>query len=149
MKFLHSSGLIKQYGCFKLVHFSEKAGRLSSGGPEIFAFGSHCSANFRPNLNCFIPNYKLKYKDSENITTDRATAVVFKPHQIKKRNFFGTPSIIPGRTTKLRKKKERRKRKENYHTSYDATHPCCISSKLMHTIKTRWCSGSKKIQNSK
>ena len=39
-------------------------------GPEIFAFVSHYSANFLPILDSFIPNFKLKYEDSENIITD-------------------------------------------------------------------------------
>ena len=50
--------------------FREKKGCLSSTGPEILAFGGHCSANIQPILNCFVPNFKLKYEDSENIKTD-------------------------------------------------------------------------------
>ena len=38
-----------------------------AAGPKILAFGSHCLANFQPILDCFIPNFKLKYEDSENI----------------------------------------------------------------------------------
>ena len=34
---------IEQYSCFKLVHFSTKSGRLSPAGPEVLAFGNHCS----------------------------------------------------------------------------------------------------------
>ena len=49
------------------MHFSKKSGRLSSAGPEILVFGSHCSAKFQPILDCFAPNLKLKYEDSENI----------------------------------------------------------------------------------
>ena len=48
---------------FKLIHFSEKSGRLSSTGSEILAFGSHYSANIQPILDCFIPKFKLKYDD--------------------------------------------------------------------------------------
>ena len=45
----------------------EKVGlAVSSAGPKILAVGSHCSANFQPILDCFIPNLKLKY---ENIVT--------------------------------------------------------------------------------
>ena len=45
----------------------EKTGPLSLTGPKILVFGSHSTANFQPILNCFIPNFKLKYEDSENI----------------------------------------------------------------------------------
>ena len=54
------------------MHFSKKSGRLSSEGPDVLAFGSHCLAKFQPILNCFIPKFKLKYEDSENIKTDCA-----------------------------------------------------------------------------
>ena len=50
------------------MHFSKKSGRLSSAGPEILAFGSYCSAKFQLILDCFIPKFKFKYEDSENIT---------------------------------------------------------------------------------
>ena len=69
-----------QYGCLKLVHFSKKSGRLSSTGSEILTFGSHCSANFQPILDCFIPKLKLEYDDLEIIKTDRVNAVVFSLH---------------------------------------------------------------------
>ena len=65
-----------QYGCLKLVHFSEKSGRLSSTGSETLDFGSHYSANFQPILDCFIPKFKLKYDNLENIKTDRLNTVV-------------------------------------------------------------------------
>ena len=74
-----------QYGCLKLVHFS---GRLSSTGSEILIFGSHCSANFQPILDYFIPKFKLEYDDLENIRADRVDAVVFNSHQIKRLRFF-------------------------------------------------------------
>ena len=86
---LHQT-LIKRYGCFKLVHFCKKLGRLSSESPEIQAFVSHCSANFEPILDCFIPNLKSKYEDSENVKAGRVSTVVFNLHQIKRRAFFGT-----------------------------------------------------------
>ena len=38
-------------------------------GPKILAFVSHCSANFQPILDCFIPNFN--YEDSKNIKADR------------------------------------------------------------------------------
>ena len=63
----------QKYGCFKLVHFSKKLGRLSAAGCEILAFGSYSSA-------------KLK--------TDRVNNVVFHLHQIKHINSFGTPGTI-------------------------------------------------------
>ena len=71
------------------MHFPEKSGRLSSTGSEILAFGSHCLANFQPILDCFIPNFKLKYDDLENIKTDRVSTVVFNLLQIKQSKFFG------------------------------------------------------------
>ena len=61
-----------------LVHFLKSlAGLLSSVGPEILAFVSHCSANFKPILDCFIQNFKLKYKDLENIKEDCVNVVFF------------------------------------------------------------------------
>ena len=80
--------LLKQYGCLKLIHFSEKSGRLSSTGSEIGTFSSHCLANFQPILDCFIPKFKLKYDDLENIKTDRVNTVLFNLHQIKQLKFF-------------------------------------------------------------
>ena len=73
---------------FKLVHFSKKSGRLSSTGSEILTFGSHCSANFQPILDYFIPKFKLEYDDLENIKIDRVNKVVFNLHQIKRLKFF-------------------------------------------------------------
>ena len=70
------------------MNFSKKSGRLSSTGSEILTFGSHCSANFQPILDCFIPKFKLEYDDLENIKTDRVNAVVFNSHQIKRLKFF-------------------------------------------------------------
>ena len=71
------------------MHFSKKSDRLSSAGPEIQAFVSHCSANFQPILNCFIPNFKLKYEESENIKADRVSTVVFNINQTSDmRSFF-------------------------------------------------------------
>ena len=77
-----------QYGCLKLVHFSKKSGRLSSTGSKILTFGSHCSVNFQPMLDCFIPKFKLEYDDLENIKTGRVNAVVLNLHQIKRLKFF-------------------------------------------------------------
>ena len=71
------------------MHFSKKSGRQSSVGPEILAFVSHCSANSQPILDCFTPNFKLKYEDSENIKADRVDTIVFNLHQIRYRAFFG------------------------------------------------------------
>ena len=69
------------------MHFSKKSGRLSSAGPESLAFVSHCSANFELILDCFIPNFKLKYEDSENLKADCVNTVVFNLHQIKRQAF--------------------------------------------------------------
>ena len=71
---------MKQYGCFKLVHFLKKLGVCSSAGTKILAFGSHCLVNFQPILDCFIPNFKMKYQDSEKIKADRVGTVVFNLH---------------------------------------------------------------------
>ena len=76
--------MIKQYGCFKLAHFSKNWVFCSPAGPEILAFVSHYSANFQPNLYCFIPNFKLKYEDSENIKLDLVNTVIFNLHQVKR-----------------------------------------------------------------
>ena len=72
------------------MHFSKKSGRLSLAGSEILAFGSHCSANFQPMLDCFISHFKLKYENSEIVKAVRANTVVFNLRQIKQTNFFGT-----------------------------------------------------------
>ena len=60
-----------------IVNFSKQSGRLSSTGCEILTFGSHCSANFQPISDYFIPKSKLQYYDLENTKTDRVNAVVF------------------------------------------------------------------------
>ena len=74
----------------KLVHFSKNLVACSSAGGKILAFASHCSTNFLPILDCFIPNFKLKYDDSENIKEDRVSTVVFNLRQIKRWAFFRT-----------------------------------------------------------
>ena len=83
--------LDKQYGCFELAHFSNNLVVCSSSGPKILAFGSHCSANFQPILDCFIPNFKFKYENSKNIKADRVNTVVLNLHENKRREFFGAP----------------------------------------------------------
>ena len=46
-------------------------------------------------MDCFIPKFKLKYDDLENIKTDRVNTVVFNLNQIKQLRFlFGTPGKI-------------------------------------------------------
>ena len=70
--------------------FRKKSRHLSSVGPKILAFGSHCSAKFQSIFDCAIRNFKLKHEDSENIKTYRVNTVIFKLHQIKQRNFLGT-----------------------------------------------------------
>ena len=45
-------------------------------------------ANFQLILDCFIPNFKLKHEDPENIKADRASTVTFNLHQIKHQVFF-------------------------------------------------------------
>ena len=76
------------------MYFSKKPDRLSSVGPEILAFGSHCLAKFQTILDCFIPHFKLKYEDSENMKANRIDVVIFKLHQIKQIKFFRTPGKV-------------------------------------------------------
>ena len=70
------------------MHFSKNQVVFSSGSPKDLAFGSHCLVNFQPILDCFIPNFKLKYEDLENIKADCASTIVFNLHQIKRQAFF-------------------------------------------------------------
>ena len=58
---------------------------------QNLSFGSHCSANFQPILDCFIPKFKLKYDDLENLKIDCVNTVVFNLHQIKQSFFLGHP----------------------------------------------------------
>ena len=76
------------YGCYKFVLFPKKSGHPSLAGPEVLAFGIHSSANFQPILDYFIPNFKLKYKNSENIKSDLLNKVIFNLHQVKRWVFF-------------------------------------------------------------
>ena len=69
------------------MYFLKKSDRLSSTGPEITAFVSHCSANFQLILDYFIPNFK--YEDSENMKADLVNTVVFNVHHIKHSAFLG------------------------------------------------------------
>ena len=41
-----------------------------------------------------MPDFKLKYEDSENIKTYCVDTVVFNLHVIKRRNFFETPGTL-------------------------------------------------------
>ena len=77
-------------------YISKKSGRLLSMGSEILTFGSHCSSNFQPILDCFIPKFKLEYDNLENIKADCVNIVVFNLRQIKRLKlfFFGTPGIV-------------------------------------------------------
>ena len=80
--------LSKQYGCLKLVQFSKTSGRLPSTGSEILTFGSLCSRNFQPILDCFILKFKMEYDNLENMKTDCVNTVVSNLHQIKRLKFF-------------------------------------------------------------
>ena len=76
------------------MHFSKKSGRLSSTGSEILTFGSHCSANFQPILDCLLTKFMLEYDNLENIKADRVNAVVYNLHQIKRLKYFlGHPVV--------------------------------------------------------
>ena len=80
-----------------LYIFLGKIGSSVINGFRNFSFGSHCSANFQPILDCFIPKFKLKYDDLENIKIDLVNTVVFNLLQIKQSTFvFGTPGIFKG-----------------------------------------------------
>ena len=70
--------------------------------PEILAFGSYCSANFQPILDSFIPNFNLKYEDSENVKTDRVNTGIFSLYQIKQKNFFGCPMSMQPMATAVK-----------------------------------------------
>ena len=72
---------------FNWYIFRKKSGLLLSKVSEILTFGSHCSANFQPILDCYIPKFKLEYDDLENIKTDCVNTVVFNFHQIKRLKF--------------------------------------------------------------
>ena len=67
---------------------------MSSAGPEILAFVSHCLANFQPILNCFIQNFKLKYEDSENVKADRINTVVSNSHQTNHWAFYWVHPVV-------------------------------------------------------
>ena len=73
-----------------MSEFFEKIGRLLSAGLEMLAFINYFWANFKPILDCFIPNFRLKYEDSENIKTDNINTVLFSLHQSKHSAFWGT-----------------------------------------------------------
>ena len=60
--------------------FLENPVVCSSAGPKILVFGSHCLANFQPVLDCSVPNFKMKYEDSENIKADSFSTVVVNLH---------------------------------------------------------------------
>ena len=70
------------------MHFRKNLVACSSAGPKILAFSSHFSANFQPILNCFIPNFKLKFDNSQNIKAYRVNTVVSNLNQIKRRAFI-------------------------------------------------------------
>ena len=72
-------------------NFSKNLVACSSASPKILAFGTNCSVNFQPILDCFKLNFKLEYEESENIQADCVSTVVFSLHQIKRRAFLGHP----------------------------------------------------------
>ena len=55
----------------QIMHLSKNWVVCSSVGPKVLAFISHFFTNFELILDCFIPNFKLKYGDSEDIKADR------------------------------------------------------------------------------
>ena len=76
------------------MHFWKNLVVCSSAGPKILDFGGHCLANFHSILDCSIPNFKMKYEDSQNIKADCVSTVVVNLHQIKRRTFFETFGIL-------------------------------------------------------
>ena len=70
---------------------------MRSAVHKILAFVSHFSVNFKQVLDCLIPNFKLKYEDSENINGDCVNIVNFNLRQIKRRMIFlGHPVEVTG-----------------------------------------------------
>ena len=57
-------------------------------GLVVISFGYPLAGELQPIFGCFVPNFKLKYEDSENIKADRVSIVVFKLRQIKSQAFF-------------------------------------------------------------
>ena len=70
------------------MFFEKKSGSLSPACSEVLTYGSHCLAKFQLTCDCFIPNFTLKYEDSENKETGSADTVVLNLHKIKQTNFF-------------------------------------------------------------
>ena len=68
--------------------FFKTSASQSSADPEILTYASHCSTKLQPILDCFIPKFKLKHKDQENIKTNCVNTVVFNLRQIKRRTSF-------------------------------------------------------------
>ena len=71
------------------MYFSKDLFACSSASPKVLAFGSYSLVNFQPILVYFVPNFKLKYGDSENMKAGCVSTVVFNLHQIK--HFWGHP----------------------------------------------------------
>ena len=74
-----------------LCIFLKKLDRLSSACSEILVFFSSYSAKFQLILDCFIPNFKLMYEDSENVKADSVNTVVHNLNQTKRRAFLEHP----------------------------------------------------------
>ena len=56
--------------------FRDDRARLSSAGPEISAFVSHCFTNFQLILDCIVPNLKCKYSRFQ-LTSNQTSGVFF------------------------------------------------------------------------
>ena len=58
----------------------------SSAGAKSLSFSGPSSANFQPILDCFIPDFKLKYEDAENIklTSNQTWSGVILGHPVQK-----------------------------------------------------------------
>ena len=78
------------------MHFSKKkSGRLSSTRPEILAFSSHHSADFQLILDSFIPNFRLKHEDSQNMKTYHDIRYSrFRLTLNQREELFGTPGSV-------------------------------------------------------
>ena len=74
------------------MHFSKKIGSSVINGPEILAFGSHCSANFQLILDWFVSNFKLKYEDSEKNRLCKHSRSQLTSNQTEE-HFWGHPVV--------------------------------------------------------
>ena len=81
--------LIKQYGCFKLAHFSKIIeSSVHQWVMKILLLLAIARRTFNLLWIALYQTFKLKYENSENIKANRVNTVVFNVHQIKRRFLF-------------------------------------------------------------